>query len=115
MKVLSYLEFWVHLTDFSEDALIYAKAIEKKGYVCNAIFYSQPFKPGLITELFEGFIPTGHEQDYSHTSDYDFQFKTKRYMIHYGLEITITNSYPRTLDDFITDCQRAGIELEWKL
>jgi hypothetical protein len=83
-------------------------------------FYSQPFKPELITELFEGINYEGDNIYVNNTlqivdiccgvnGDEVFyngggEPKTQHY-----------SPFPRTLDDFITDCSRAGIKLYWKV
>lgn len=71
----------------------------------------QPFKPELITELFEGW----NEDDdvYEHGDifiDYDCNADGLN-MCFSGISVV---SIPRTLDEFISDCKRAGIELEAK-
>lgn len=82
---------------------------------------SQPFKPELITELFKGWeFIAKNTNKYCKGKDsigiYVRPFVGKPFMQIYldgygqpALPI------PRTLDDIINDCQRAGIELEWKL
>ena len=79
-------------------------------------FFTQQFKPELITELFEGwyledddkcryYCQTNIGGVYAHVSGsgyFDIILDGRVY------------PHPRTLDDFITDCQRSGIELEWK-
>ena len=85
-------------------------------------FYSQPFKPELITELFEGWLKEIHNSQelYIHWENWQIEFdendRNNKYCIYsyYGDWYKITTLKPRTLDDFINDCQRAGIELEWK-
>ena len=79
-------------------------------------FYSQPFKPELITELFEGWETKDFSLYKNDNSHRDIRFNDG---ITYNFElndfIEENNYYPRTLDDFINDCQRAGIELEWRV
>ena len=110
MKVLSYLE----LMTIDSDELFH-KIVSLIGDTYNMHidnFYSQPFTPELIERYFEGFQFVG--LDCWDIVEYRFQFKKKRYMIYIGSETTITNAFPHTLDDFINDCQRAGIELVWR-
>lgn len=80
------------------------------------------FKPELITELFEGWKNSGASESYTglHSAQAYFHKKTRTYLLKvYIPGIKRHNAYtmfvPRTLDDFITDCQRAGIELEWRI
>ena len=126
MKVLNYLEFNIRFAKqdiFSyeyRDFLLHKLKI--KGFEDFMGFYCQSFKPELITELFDGWKITQTEKypehdgdDYGHTwrnekniqIEYD-GYHSSRLML-YGEDMI----FPRTLDDFITDCQRAGIELEW--
>ena len=75
-------------------------------------FYSQEFKPELITELFEGWELSEDGVYYNGDIFIDYDCNGDGLNICYsGVSIV---PMPRTLDDFITDCQRAGIELEWK-
>jgi hypothetical protein len=88
-------------------------------------FYSQPFKPELITELFEGWeanfeicskCTIKNLKDYS---TFDFWVDIwNNYILwepHTKGELFWNLMFPRTLDDFINDCQRAGIELKWRV
>lgn len=86
-------------------------------------FYSQSFKPELIVELFEGWnkINDKHYDNFKYTDsahidkDYQSLHFTRTYMeVTYKCQ-TKRFYIPRTLDDFINDTQRAGIELEWRL
>ena len=85
-------------------------------------FYSQTFKPEMITELFEGW---GLDKSVT----YDFYLKKEGIVItmpnrddpangdfikYETIESEIGTTYPETLNDFISDCNRAGIELTWK-
>lgn len=86
-------------------------------------FYSQPFKPELITELFEGFYPTSDEDVFCinfETSNPAFKgnaynkvelFKGSHYEISNVFAKLMRVDYPETLDNFISDCSRFGIEL----
>ena len=86
--------------------------------------YSQPFKPELIAELFHDWITSYR------TNKWKFSF-TNRSSDYVDLPnpndpangdcITYESKggecnfiIPKTLNDFISDCQRAGIELNWK-
>jgi len=85
-------------------------------------FYSQTFKPEMITELFEGW---GLDKSVT----YDFYLKKEGIVItmpnrddpangdfikYETIESEIGTTYPETLNDLISDCNRAGIELTWK-
>ena len=79
-------------------------------------FFTQQFKPELITELFSGwyrgdegkgkyYCQTNRGGVYAHIPDgdyFDYILDGRPY------------PYPRTLDDFINDAERVGIELKWK-
>ena len=85
-------------------------------------FYSQPFKPELITELFEGWKFEWQNKSKSIESSTG-ECRIYFYDNKVSYEITIyvepeNNIYfgalPQTLNDFISDCNRAGSELEFK-
>lgn len=97
MKVYSFLELPNEIVDE-----FYEKFCQPKGYEIVKDFYAQPFKPELITELFEGFTPFVNYYGYVFYNHKDGS----------GIQLKVNN--PRTLDDFINDCQRAGIILEWR-
>jgi len=71
-------------------------------------FYSQPFKPELITELFEGWK---YETDLYEGLYYNP--KTSKIIRRDG-DVGLNTYAPDTINDFISDCNRAGIELNWK-
>ena len=111
MKVLSYLEL-NEIIEYGaiEDEIyeFYCKRIGEN-YSQDGIntlnmvdFYSQPFKPELITELFD---IIGHYHIFKGRGKgyYELWNDNNQHIYRFPL--------PRTLDDFITDCQRAGIEL----
>jgi len=121
MKVLNFLE-WVlsrkeqHAKDNSKKAVNDA--------LCDIYgtqrFYSQPFKPEMITELFENasqsfltlwvFSGKPNEEGYQ---NYNVELGHENYYYRcFGIVHKFPN--PQTLNDFISDCQRAGIELTWK-
>ena len=89
-----------------------------------AKFLSQPFKPEMIVELFEGWSEEKHEETEQWASEFIiYRNKTtkieysKCYWFYNVLFNDVLYSYrhkPRTLDDFINDCQKIGIELEWR-
>ena len=103
-----------------------------------ADFYSQPFKPEMIAELFEGWASDGYQR-YINTDDTDdkhFEFMIcfeencpDYYDLRINGEVLIQKEFdnwqkipseilqhvrPTTLDHFISDCERAGIELTFK-
>ena len=86
-------------------------------------FYSQPFKPEMITELF-GWIQMEKWNEYAKRFDdnrgHSIRFKSSEtYNLgtydNHGEPISDSNLIkPKTPNDFISDCNRAGIELEFK-
>ena len=71
-------------------------------------FYSQPFKPELITELFEGWKGECRIYFYDNKVSYEITIYVEPgNNIYFG-------ALPQTLNDFISDCNRAGSELEFK-
>ena len=93
----------------------------KTNWNCNAFmnkiyelsgFYSQPFKPEMITELFKGFLSTR----YAIQNDQIVISKS----VDEGWIVSFWKARPRfviqfgTLDNWITDCNRAGITLHWR-
>jgi hypothetical protein len=121
MKVLSYLEI-MSQEGYWEDYV--PEFIELKIRFCSPQlndFYSQPFKPEMITELFAEW----------QLSEVTFNYTRHRVCIQFKTFVRSGLSYmyidkpdnqgetfkllrPRTLDDFINDATRTGIELEWK-
>lgn len=88
-------------------------------------FYSQPFKPELITELFEGWEKYS-EDNYGNrgriflgngidgiTYDRGGYLLGKNGLAINEWEMGVYINFA-TLNDFISDCQRAGIELTFK-
>jgi len=119
MKVLSYLE----LLKSSENA-IYNYCLKMKFNMHDELkeateFYSQKFEPELITELFEGWGCDVEDDSYWFRNNHDkinyARSEMGGYIQYDSTLMNQTFDIPRTLDDFITDCQRAGIELEWRL
>jgi hypothetical protein len=97
---------------------------------CESYFYDiyrdhvkQPFTPELITKYFKGWREfetisnigrrlSGYETDISKIRIDNFH--EMEYEATKGEPSCSWFKIPRTLDDFINDTQRAGIELEWK-
>ena len=76
--------------------------------------YSQPFKPEMITELFEGVVK-GENDDWfmnGYCFFYRFNQCEWKYWNNKSCHLWVDNIL--TLNDFISDCQRAGIELTFK-
>ena len=129
MKVLNYLQYSCSSIAVQVEFDKYLKRF----YQDAREFYSQPFKPELITELFEGWeydgileenilnkdgsiIETINFRNFS-TNEYNDDisiYEEKGYILIEGTGFII----PITLDDFIRDCQRIGLELKgeelWK-
>jgi hypothetical protein len=119
MKALTFLQF-ITIPSYTE-MIEYTKCLptESISYVDVlsviqdvAHWYSQPFRPEMILEFKGVTMSDLNRQDVYYFEDATIRFKTKRWLIEFPNDLLITNPYPRTLDDFINDCQRAGIELE---
>lgn len=116
MKVLCFLE--------STLALLNDPDTPKDEYMLEVIkrdaeHYSQPFKPELITGLFEGWeLALPHHKLWKDYTNNKFLISIRHDNNLISYYISSLNNWlfrpPNTLDDFITDCQRAGIELEWR-
>jgi hypothetical protein len=131
MKVLCFLE-WFELHHGFNGVGTAIEGIQtvtmKMQTVSN--FYSQTFKPELITELFEGW-----ELKETNYKTFNLYLEIQKDVSYWWAIIRNNKSencyeirriylaserfflkgiYPQTLDHFITDCQRAGIELTWK-
>lgn len=114
MKVYNYLKLSsISLSrDISDEDYADLCEFQEKFFLENwseiADFYSQPFKSELITELFEGW-KTYDSLGYLHRGN-AIAVRNNLYMYN----LSSWQNPPRTLDDFINDCQRYNIELEWK-
>lgn len=116
MKALTSLEFWNNTVE--SEIWQEMDSDEKNDFYDNAkkynIFVSQPFRPQMITKLFERFEKV-FETHYKHKA-YTVQVSfgdCNMYLSVNGLLVS-TPTIPKTLNDFISECNRAGIELEWK-
>jgi len=127
MKVLNYLEFrrLICFANEQEEAIqaqVYEYRINQiAGTMVVLDFYSQPFKPELITELFERWNKDLWDVELNKPYQTYF-YHNKKIVIRENKYIEYWNEtycedmhYPRTFDDFINDCQRAGIELEKRI
>lgn len=108
MKAITFLEWCDNIMILDDcDNTEGLKFIQKLQRV-----YSQPFKPEMITELFEN---AKSLVCYNCRGTGELRKPLikcplclgKGYYVGAGLEC-------KTLDQFISDCQRAGIELTWK-
>ena len=114
MKVLNFLEI-VSTTQESEINHI-IKLLQPSFWGTIREFYLQQFRPGIITELFEGCKLDKinvYSCDFNEEQSCVFYHK-ERYEFCFVDEPAQAFPTPRTLDDFINDCQRAGIELHWR-
>jgi hypothetical protein len=74
---------------------------------------SQPFVKEMIVELFEGF--TFNLCDYFCMDKKGQKIRFEDFKIEfYSTKFSYLFPMPKTLNDFISDCQRAGIDLEFK-
>ena len=77
-------------------------------------FISQGFKPEMIVELFERFDKI-YENFYKHNYyNLSVGFGENNLYLSVDEVLVSTPKKPLTLNDFISDCQRAGIELRFK-
>ncbi len=125
MKALTYLQYdSLELNEYakySEYVFDNANPTDNK----RRAFYSKPFNPEDIPELFEGWEYIRNEnvgdeniQQYGQ-NDATFYFADKSDL--FGIQIfkpyyfrEYVNKTPQTLNDFITNCQQAGIGLVFK-
>jgi hypothetical protein len=125
MKAITFLE-WLNSN------IIYER-VQKYNLHEQINFYSQPFKPEMIVEFFEGWHKVGKGEIYyvDGCDQYYFQYEIDGKKFTTSIEFFIAESaytidgdyYKRfpnkfntlTLDHFISDCQRAGIELTFKI
>ncbi len=82
-----------------------------------AYFYAQPFQPEMVRKLFKGWKQVGNDL-------FDCNFVLNKMQnvridftvseVTYQLCFKHTFNMPKNLDQFITDCSRSYIQLEWK-
>ncbi len=118
MKALTFIEF------YKENIKNVGPAeLEDNILACDKYFdfVSQTFKPEMIIELFEGFEIDNLEKFgvgyfYGLTGITFCKEEGEQMCRHYFIKSIITYELfmPTTLNDFISDCQRAGIDLELK-
>lgn len=80
-------------------------------------FYSTPFRPELITEYFmawevfeDNFMKQWRDKEGNYFEAYTVTYGFTSYKTEQEMILPQAN----TLNDFISDCQRAGIELTFK-
>ena len=130
MKALNFLQMW---------QLCYAEFTKFCEWLCNffnrkytnigdwAHFLNQPFKPEMIEEYFENFALLEKRHKFDVTKCYltkndiilifvenSDSIDNTKMMIKDNPFFTKEYPRPRTLDEFITLCQLAVIELEWR-
>ena len=83
--------------------------LHRPDYITNLLdFYTQPFKPEMIEEYFEGAEVNGIEVYTRHYDTFGEISIAKRD------ETSGTNYYPKTLSDFVDACVNLEIKLVWK-
>ena len=121
MKVETFLQHCISREKFTPEE----EADARKFFVDRGVryirdWYSQPFKPELITEWFEGWkceTRTAREPRFENDNNTILiQYRKSIDRIHYYTEYSSDQDLrlPLILDEFISDCTRNGIELKWK-
>jgi len=83
-------------------------------------FYSQKFRPEMVTEYFEGWELTAKIQPEFRNEDYSITFPIDRICIFtkkqflYNSDEYYNHLLPKTLSQFITNAIQSGIKLKWK-
>lgn len=116
MKVESFLQHCNSREKFTpEEEADARKFFVERGVRYIRDWYSQPFKPELITELFEGWY-LAFEGCYRHRSISLPLFEDEIVAFRMGgVSYNRTSrEAPLILDEFISNCIRNGIELKWK-
>lgn len=128
MKAINFLEWFKSVGN--------VMSIEKMRQI--HLFYSTPFKPEMITELLEGWKENESDRDIDpvtnniigkyyerekqpYFADICFPMLDVEMFVKVAANcgedwdtVDIEFLYPETLNDFISDCNRADIELNWK-
>ncbi len=126
MKAITFLEWFIAWDMEASEHLSYKHYVRILGMLSN--FYSQPFKPELITELFKGWKESNTDEIEEHFAVWGkkgqfYFFPTRKQMVFFhkmgSTLVDDSHEYelpylPATLNNFISDCQRAGIELTFK-
>lgn len=79
----------------------------------NKALRAKPFKPEMIM-MFKGWSETINESDSYSNYECNYQVDLIDYAILNNDKWHWFTCLPPTIDQFISDCQRAGIALEWK-
>ena len=122
MEVLSYLELNIKFSKMGySESEVYCMDLSEYlelGEQTFEDFYAQKFTPELIEKYFEGFKRTNDIYiDRIITIQNEYIFCDEYYFINWIKQENISQrilGFPRKLDEFITDCQRAGIKLKWR-
>jgi hypothetical protein len=78
-------------------------------------FYSLPLNPEDIPKLFKGWSKSGGLYFILHKYNIDFSNKAEYWKFTKdSVRLVFSAPIPRTLNEFISDCDRAGIKLTWK-
>lgn len=120
MKAINFLEF-VQKFEVEQKRIINHDLSRAKFHML-VKFYSQPFRPELITELFEGWKKdeTSYFKNAGQYCNGTYTIRTIGMQEITKLHTSFTDGWMRycdrwlTLDHFISDCSRAGIELTFK-
>jgi len=79
--------------------------------------YSIPFHQELIPEIFKYWHKSEFSNDFVNVKDGCIWFRDSQYTIRTDKNNPLTGTIlmtPRTVDDFVNDCSRVGIDLFWK-
>ena len=79
-------------------------------------FYNQPFDPAMIEKYFKGWVKTKDLSFIVMNGNNRILIGKKAIYEDQGRDVFADNYLfpkPRTLNHFISDCKRAGIDLEW--
>lgn len=135
LKALNFLQLWhsdLNVRNNYDSWLFETQQISYPNLSKWAYFLNQPFTPDLIEKYFEGWkmetisnytrLTSGLIKDTINHNDkiYILEFYWSRTQYYYKLKddkySTLTDNFknPRTLDEFITLAQLAGVELNLK-
>lgn len=94
----------------------------RRGVFCDELdkiykFYSTPFNKEMVCDLFKYWMESEIKNEYINLNDNGISFGKNLYEIRLDKEDSLTGDkflMPKTLDDFIRDCERKGLMLVWK-
>lgn len=125
MEVLNFLDYIrlmgrIRTKDIRDYTDTFIKFIHFCNFFVEPAFYSQKFEPELIPKYFKGWQEKWRAGE---TIRYQYENKLPEILIIEGKKIEYCNELytqgaypkPQTLDDFINDCKRYGIKLEWNI